>query len=122
MKGNNSIFLRQSFFPRYALGMPSFINSALYLYISAWLSKIPWLFFYFFLEILILKEMAAISLFSFSILKLCKYFSVVFFIVYTMRIIMQEQTPKFEAFHIRVLSFLKEHSNFKMVQILLYSG
>ena len=27
MKGNNSIFLRRSFFPRYALGMPSFNNS-----------------------------------------------------------------------------------------------
>ena len=27
MKGNDSIFLRRSFFPQYALGMPSFNNS-----------------------------------------------------------------------------------------------
>ena len=34
MKGNDSIFLRRSFFPRYALGMHSNNNSVMYKFIG----------------------------------------------------------------------------------------
>ena len=40
LEGKNSIFFRRSFFPRYALGMPSFNNSVFYtLSICTWFLK-----------------------------------------------------------------------------------
>mgnify|MGYP005694500939 CR=1 FL=1 len=46
MKGNNSIFLRRSFFPRYALGMPSFNNSVAYFFHSSGLYPAPYIELY----------------------------------------------------------------------------